>query len=157
MRWLRSRRGGAIVETAVMVPVLIILMVGIVQVGALVNVKLVVSEAAREAAREYATYAGETKKGQLCPEGLARATSRAADIVSSIPYGGGFEFELSVPPRSSKNRPNVTVTVKVCYACPVFVPGIGRLVSDSPVWEGNSVVLTGRAIFNREMRDVDRG
>lgn len=137
-----------------MVPVLIILMVGIVQVGALVNVKLVVSEAAREAAREYATYAGETKKGQLCPEGLARATSRAADIVSSIPYGGGFEFELSVPP---KNRPDVTVTVKVCYACPVFVPGIGRLVSDSPVWEGNSVVLTGRAIFNREMRDVDRG
>lgn len=154
MRWLRSRRGGAIVETAVMVPVLIILMVGIVQVGALVNVKLVVSEAAREAAREYATYAGETKKGQLCPEGLARATSRAADIVSSIPYGGGFEFELSVPP---KNRPDVTVTVKVCYACPVFVPGIGRLVSDSPVWEGNSVVLTGRAIFNREIRDVDRG
>lgn len=154
MRWLRSRRGGAIVETAVMVPVLIILMVGIVQVGALVNVKLVVSEAAREAAREYATYAGETKKGQLCPEGLARATSRAADIVSSIPYGGGFEFELSVPP---KNRPDVTVTVKVCYACPVFVPGIGRLVSDSPVWEGNSVVLTGRAIFNREIRDVARG
>jgi len=154
MRWLRSRRGGAIVETAVMVPVLIILMVGIVQVGALVNVKLVVSEAAREAAREYATYAGETKEGQLCPEGLARATSRAADIVSSIPYGGGFEFELSVPP---KNRPDETVTVKVCYACPVFVPGIGRLVSDSPVWEGNSVVLTGRAIFNREIRDVDRG
>lgn len=154
MRWLRSRRGGAIVETAVMVPVLIILMVGIVQVGALVNVKLVVSEAAREAAREYATYAGETKKGRLCPEGLARATSRAADIVSSIPYGGGFEFELSVPP---KNRPDVTVTVKVCYACPVFVPGIGRLVSDSPVWEGNSVVLTGRAIFNREIRDVARG
>jgi len=154
MRWLRSRRGGAIVETAVMVPVLIILMVGIVQVGALVNVKLVVSEAAREAAREYATYAGETKKGQLCPEGLARATSRAADIVSSIPYGGGFEFELSVPP---KNRPDMTVTVKDCYACPVFVPGIGRLVSDSPVWEGNSVVLTGRAIFNREIRDVDRG
>ena len=154
MRWLRSRRGGAIVETAVMVPVLIILMVGIVQVGALVNVKLVVSEAAREAAREYATYAGETKEGRLCPEGLARATSRAADIVSSIPYGGGFEFELSVPP---KNRPDETVTVKVCYACPVFVPGIGRLVSDSPVWEGNSVVLTGRAIFNREIRDVDRG
>ena len=62
MRWLRSRRGGAIVETAVMIPVLIILMVGIVQVGALVNVKLVVSEAAREAAREYATYAGGPRK-----------------------------------------------------------------------------------------------
>ena len=52
--WLRDERGSALVETALVLPVVIVIAMGVVMAGRIVQAKLGVQAAAREAARAVA-------------------------------------------------------------------------------------------------------
>lgn len=80
-RW-RSEEGAAAVEFALVVPLLLTLLFGIVEFGAAYNAQIVVTNAAREAARA-ATVAGES----LGEEQL-RERAEAAAAAALAPLGG---------------------------------------------------------------------
>ncbi len=124
---LKCCRGGAMVETAIVLPLLIIMVVGIIQIGMIINARLIVGEAAREAAREFATY-----------DKWDNANKKIASIVGSDNYNATY----------SKGSSYVTVEVK-CM-CPVFVPGVEQLISGDDVWGEDGIWVSGKAVFRKE-------
>ncbi len=74
-RWARVQRGQALVETALVVPLLLLLAFGVVGVGRVVQSRMGVSAVAREAARA-AALANDPTEARVA--GLARAQEVAA-------------------------------------------------------------------------------
>lgn len=138
-------RGSALVEAAVVFPVLVFLFVAVAQLGMFVNARLIVSEATREAAREYVLFEDD--------EGIERASSRAAAIIASLPYGGSFDLEDTDYFNLIINAEDVTVTIN--YGCPVIVPGLGSLLAPDSASLGNELMVTGKATFRREVTADD--
>ncbi|MET0887750.1 MAG: TadE family protein [Mycetocola sp.] len=101
MKRLRSRddRGAAAVEFALILPVLLILVLGIVEFGRAYNVQISLSQAAREGAREMAIHNDV---------GAARATaiSAAPSVNPAITAG-----QIAVSPASCTTGGTVTVTI----------------------------------------------
>lgn len=52
-RWPLGERGAVVVETALMLPILLVLLFGIIEFGRLYNAQLTLTHAAREGIREY--------------------------------------------------------------------------------------------------------
>jgi hypothetical protein len=138
-------RGSALVETAVVLPVLVFLFLAVAQLGMLVNAKLTVSEAAREAAREFVLHEGDG--------GYEKAGLRAAAIMASLPYRGSFDagdaahFSITVGGEDA--------TVMVRYGCPVIVPGIKSLLVSGSEPLGGEFSLAASATFRREVLEDD--
>ncbi len=115
-------RGQALIEMALVLPLLIFLMMGMATFGIAINSKIAVSGAAREAAREYAVSkdagkmrnrAEEFLKGSITASDseFVACFNKAADVTHSI--DGNY------------------VTVRVTYHQPVYVPGLFLLLGGS--------------------------
>lgn len=83
-----AQRGQATVELALIMPLLILLMLAIVQIGVLVHTRVLVTHAAREAVREAAVgasgsavSAAAAASGPLAADRLAVSVSTAGDRV----------------------------------------------------------------------------
>jgi Flp pilus assembly protein TadG len=113
-------RGQAAVEFALALPVVVVLVLGIVQLVAVVRDQLAVELAAREAARAASLSA--------TPETSA---ARAADAATAL-------RPLVVSTRVEGNR----VTVVVAHVSPTDVPLVGAFIGD--------VTLTAEATMARE-------
>jgi Flp pilus assembly protein TadG len=84
----RRQDGQALVETALVIPVLLILAIGVVFVGRVTHATVAVQAAVREAGRTLATAASEA-------EGLATAQERGGAV--AVGYGlARDQFELSL-------------------------------------------------------------
>jgi|LFRM01.1.fsa_nt_gb Flp pilus assembly protein TadG len=149
MRLLRADRGISMIETAIVLPVLIYLMIAVVQVGMFINAKLVVSEAARESARQYVIHA---KEEEMIPEAIERAKARAQDVIRSIPYAGVFDVDDLRYFEIHADHP-MKATVSVSYDVPIILPGMDRLVSESAGYTENTFLISGRATFHKEEYD----
>ncbi len=55
-----KENGSALIEAAIVIPLLLFLLIGFVDIGLLINTKIVANEAARAAAREYVISEDET-------------------------------------------------------------------------------------------------
>lgn len=149
----RGERGQAILEWALIMPLLVFLVLGVFVLSILINTKLGASGAAREAARNYAIYgdggrAGCVAGGYLYGTLLAGAVAdcRVSDtgaaqwesgercqstlyVWSPIPEQRPAErcaVEIYAPP-----APADRVEVRVTYWQHVFVPGLYRLLGDN--------------------------
>ena len=80
-RLLRAQRGQALLEAALIIPVLLVLAFGVVMAGRAAHSKIAVQAAAREASRTLATAPSES-------EGLAAAQQRAVSVA------GGYDLSL---------------------------------------------------------------
>jgi Flp pilus assembly protein TadG len=88
--WLsRGESGQALVETAIVLPVLLVLVFGVVMAGRVVHAKIAVQSAAREAGRELATAPSE-EEGLTAADEAARS---AADGYGLSPDGLLVELE----------------------------------------------------------------
>lgn len=110
-RWLRER-GQATVELALLLPVVVVLLLAVLQVGLLGRDLLLVTHASREAARAAAV------------DGDPGAPRRAA-IASS----GLDPDRLEVHVRG-RHTAGTRVRVEVTYRAPTAVPLIGALLGD---------------------------
>ena len=118
----RSRtRGQATVETALLLPVIALVLLSVIQIGLVVHARVMVTHAAREGVRAAAVHGDD-------------ADVRAAVIAS----GGLAPDRLSISNLASSGR----VTVIVRYDAPTNVPLIGPLIGD--------VELVGQATMRRE-------
>lgn len=100
----RGERGAAVVEFALVVPVLLLLVLGIAEFGRAYNIQTVVSGAAREGVR---TMAVENDIG------AARAATRAAAPTLQLSEGQ-IDVSPSTCPVGSAS-PTVSATVTVTY------------------------------------------
>lgn len=124
-------RGAAIVEFALILPLLMMLVFGVVQFGLLYNRQQALHAAAREGARVAA----------LPSATLTDISARATDALDGIPMEG---------------TPTITVTPNVTQPC---VGRLGESVSvevsvpttiEIPVWGTESKTLVGRGDFRCE-------
>lgn len=113
-----EERGAAAVEFALVLPILVLILFGVIEFGGAYHAQLMVTGAAREAARDMAV-GGDA----------AAAASRAVDAAVGIPAG---DLDVAVAPAAC--APGIDVTVTVSYDRP-FLTGLF----------GASVELTGVA------------
>lgn len=118
-RLLQNNRGQAMVEFALVLPVLLLIFGGIIECGRLFNENLTVTAAAREGAR--AASVGD--------DGGATAKDYAADINRG-------SLTVTVDPTTLASGPAVTVTVS--NPVPITFPVITAIL-------GDSVTVTGTA------------
>lgn len=106
-------RGQSSVEVALLLPFVALLLLAVVQVGLVVRDQVLITHAAREAARVAA----------VDPDpGAARdAAGAAADLVPA---------RLSVDV-SGRGEPGSRVQAEVVYRSPTVVPLVGRLIGDA--------------------------
>lgn len=92
-----EERGAAAVEFALVLPILVLILFGMIEFGGAYHAQLMVTGAAREAAREMAV-GGDT----------AAATSRAVEAAVGIPAA---DLDVAVAPAACAAGTDVTVTV----------------------------------------------
>ena len=117
MSWRRARaaqdqRGQAVVETALVLPLVVLFLLAVVQVGLVMRAQVLVTHAAREAARAAA----------VDPD--PAAASRAADGATGL---DPQRLRVEVSGRDGRGS---QVRVRVRYRAATDVPFVGALVGD---------------------------
>lgn len=112
--WVRSMRGQALLEFALVLPILLLLVFGIIEFGRVFHSYLVVTQAAREGARV----------------GVVGGTDDEVSATVKGVAAGLDEARLSVsidPPEGLRSRGD-SLCVNVNYSVPLVVPLIAELV-----------------------------
>jgi len=134
---LRNRKGSVLVEFALVAPLLVLILVGIMVMGVLINAKLVVASAAREAGRSYSI---------LKDEGLARSKATDAMVGGGLKMAAGGQMLYDPARDVSFDRQGDYVTVTVRYLQPTIVPLVGELMGGS----NGTVLIRSVATFRVE-------
>lgn len=115
---MKSEKGQSLVEFALVIPILIMLLFGIIDFGRVFHAYLTIDHAGREAAR--AASVGEKNVGKIREIAVKQATSI-----------GLSEGDVSVPggvPSSGND-----VTVRISHSVPFITPGISALKGSFPI------------------------
>jgi Flp pilus assembly protein TadG len=107
---IQSKNGSVLVEFALIMPVLILILAGIIQFGFLLNAKIAVNSASYEAAR------AATLSDNPEADAINAATSYAA---GSMP-GWDLGEQLSIEINTTGNSPGDSVQINVFYDVPLF-------------------------------------
>lgn len=114
---MKSEKGAALVEMALILPILIVLLFGIIDFGRIFHAYLTLDHAGREAAREASVGNDETTV-------INRAVGAASGLISTSQVNVDFD-----PDQTRGSYVTVTLTHQVDYLTPV----IGNLVSPFPL------------------------
>ncbi|MDD4602005.1 hypothetical protein SDC9_14767 [bioreactor metagenome] len=129
MQWLRkyveNHRGQAMVEFALVVPVLLLLVLGIMEFSLVIHQYMVVSGAAREGARSAAL--GETDP---VVEGVVANAATGLDSNKII---------VTVAPTPTRTQ-GEAVSVTVTYPITTYTPLIGAFFADDSRIKGSAVM-----------------
>lgn len=148
-RRLRSQRGSQMVEFALIAPIMLFLVLSIPAFGMTVRSWIVVSSAAREAAREAGLYRQNISDDQR----RARAVAMAAnEVLATLPAGEPKKpgdpppyfhaaRDVSVAVASGK------VTVTVSYRQPAYLPLLSKLLNPSSTYSEEEIVVESSATF----------
>ena len=112
--FLKKDCGSALLEFALIAPVLFLLFAGIVQFGFILNAKVVVNSASYEGARA-ATMSEDPESG---------AAQAVLDYASASIPGWSLDSRLDIETNNTGNNPGDEITVKVTYYVPVFFNNI---------------------------------
>lgn len=114
----RNRRGAAVVEFAVVVPVFLTLVFGMIEYGRMVMVQQIITNAAREGARVAILTTATTSS----------VSSTVTTYLSNVSITGATVTVSPNPPTSATAGTGVTVTVSIPYSsvswmAPIFLSG----------------------------------
>jgi Flp pilus assembly protein TadG len=124
MRSLRNHKGQALVEFALVLPILILLIMGIVQFGLVINSYLTIQNASREAAR-----AGIIGTSDVDIKNLIITTSNSLEAE---------DLTVSITPNESNRVSGETLSVKLSYNYELIVPVINSIFGKSIVLQGQT-------------------
>jgi Flp pilus assembly protein TadG len=153
MRAFRSRparrRGSSTVEFAVVAPVLLTFILGIIEVGRLVMVAQVDTNAAREAARYAAQGKADTAtvdtytRTYLTAAGINGAASGAGSSTTvAVEYQNGTNWTSTTDPSTLASGTPIRVTVSVNFNQQSWLP--------TRFFTGNNTQVQGVAIMRKE-------
>ena len=129
LRNLKNQKGQALVEFAIIIPILLMLVMGILQFGMMLNSYLTIENASREGAR-----AGIVGSSDVEIQNLIISTSPSLDPKNLI---------VSITPTETNRKSGDTLIVKVTYNYNLIVPIISSLFN-------NVVVLNGQTSMRVE-------
>ena len=126
----RKRKGQSLLETALVMPVLVLLLVGIVDFGLLFNNYLVVANASREGARKAAVGADNT--------------SISASVFNAASSLDETKLTLTISPENEEERERgCEVSVTLVYEHSIFTPIISSIIP-------NPIELTSKSTMRME-------
>ena len=92
----RDDRGAAMIEFAIIVPVLLMLLVGIIQFGRAYNIQVGIQAAAREGARELALHGSADEVRARVRDAAPSVTIDSIDVGPSCPTTGDGQAKVVV-------------------------------------------------------------
>jgi Flp pilus assembly protein TadG len=126
-RYIKNNRGQAIVEFALVFPWLILMLVGVIEFGLILNQYMVMSEAAREGARSAALGADN-----------ATVTAAVQAAVSSQSIDKS-RITVSINPSGARVRGNA-VTVTAAYPVKTITQMMSVFFTGTPTVEGSATM-----------------
>ncbi|OBR90315.1 MULTISPECIES: TadE/TadG family type IV pilus assembly protein [Clostridium] len=126
---LKNEKGQALVEFAIILPILLLIVMGIVQFGMVINSYLTIENASREGARA----------------GIIGSTDQEIQylIVATSPNLDPKNLTVTITPDESSRRSGDSLIVKVTYKYNLTVPIISSLFN-------NVIVLNGQTTMRVE-------
>lgn len=119
-------KGQAMVELALILPILLLLIFGIVEFGRIFSTQLIVTSSAREAARKAAVGASDM-------ESILSAENTASVLDST-------KMLLTISPGESARSRGQEVTVHIEYPVKIYAPIISSLVGDPYTVSGEATM-----------------
>jgi Flp pilus assembly protein TadG len=114
-----GRRGQSLVEFALVVPLLLLLVVGVIEFGRAWNVNQVVTFAARQGARKAAVL---NAQGLSAPDITDSVVDVVTTTMATVNYGCGSCVTIDGAADPAGDNGPVTVTVSVPYQFVIFGP-----------------------------------
>ncbi len=113
--WTRQK-GQSVVETALILPIIILILMGIIDFGLMFNNYLVISNAAREGARNAAVGASDLSVNNMI-----------LSMTSSLDH---TKMKTTIYPSESLRKSGEEVTVTIEYENKLFTPVISAILPD---------------------------
>lgn len=113
---IKDKRGQALVELALVLPLLILLVMGTMEFGRVFHSYLIITNASREGART--GIIGKTD---------AEIITKVKDVAASL---GLTDSQISITPDQSLRTRGVPLTVKVDYSVSLVTPVLDALVTN---------------------------
>ena len=129
MKSLKNQKGQALVEFAIILPILMLLVMGIFQFGMMLNSYLTIENASREGARAGIIGSSDAEIQNL--------------IISTSPSLEPENLTVTITPSETNRKSGDTLTVKVTYNYKLTVPIISSLFN-------NVIVLNGQTSMRVE-------
>lgn len=125
-RKLNNKRGQALVELAILLPLLLTILMGIFEFGRVFNAYLIISHASREGARSAVV-------GKEDIEVITR-------VKDSIFYLDPTKLTITLSPGKSMRTRGGAVTVNLKYNIDIIVPIIDTIIPDPLTLESKTVM-----------------
>jgi Flp pilus assembly protein TadG len=125
-RFIRDAKGQAMVELALILPILLLLVFGITEFGRIFGTHLILTHSAREGAR--AATVGATDL-QIITE-----VQNSSAVLDST------KLTINISPSEASRKRGEAVTVKVQYPVKIYAPIISNIVGDPYVANGEAVM-----------------
>lgn len=116
MKVLKNEKGQSLVEFAIIVPVIVMMIMGIIEFGLMFNSYLTINNSSREGAR-YAAVGGTD----------AEIVDK---IISTAPNLDSTHISISIIPDENSRSRGDTVTVYVTYDYQVFIPLMSTIINN---------------------------
>jgi len=129
MKSLRNENGQSLVEFAIMLPVLLLLLMGILEFGLILNSYLTINNSAREAARLGIVAGSNIEIKDL--------------IINTSPNLDSKSLVVNITPLEGSRKSGETLTVEVVYNYKVTIPIISNIL-------GNVMVLKAQTSMRIE-------
>lgn len=113
MNFLKNKKGQALIEFAIILPIIILILMGIMEFGVMLNSYLKIENASREAAR-----AGIVGASDVEIEALVTQVSPSLD---------SNNLQVTISPAEAYRVSGGTLTVTVTYNYPMITPIISNL------------------------------
>ena len=122
---VKNIRGQSLVETAIILPVLILIVMGVIEFGLIFNKYIIITNASREGARKAA---------------LGGSDSEIIQVVENMTT----TLKLSISPSFDSRKHGTQVKVEVVYRAGLITPVIGKL------FPGEEAVLKATSVMRVE-------
>lgn len=124
-----KKKGQALVEFAILLPILILIIAGIMEFGIILNSYLTIQNASREGARYGIMGANDSEIIQI-----------VHDVTPNLDIN---RLSIEITPGDTSRKPGDTITVKVIYDYDLIIPIISNIV-------GNEVELRAQTSMRIE-------
>ncbi|WP_242846768.1 TadE/TadG family type IV pilus assembly protein [Clostridium homopropionicum] len=124
LKSIKNQKGQALVEFAIVLPILLMLVMGIIQFGMMLNSYLAIENASREGARA----------------GIVGSTDAEIEslIIASSPSLNPADLTVSLTPSEANRRSGDTLTVTVTYNYKFTIPIISSLFNNGKMITGQT-------------------
>ena len=136
---MKNERGNVLIELALVTPLLILLIAGIVQFGFILNAKIAVNSASYEGVRS----------ATLADEPISAALQAVENYASGSLPGWSFNQRLKARVNIPSTNPGEVISVEVIYTIPVFFSKI------PPFSEGSNsfTEISGMSVMKIEEKE----